>query len=690
MVHTTNQELVDKFEEFYRQYYSDEVAELARQYPRDSKSLHLDWRDLYQMDPDLADDLLNHPDQLIEAAEEALRLYDLPVDVSLGMAHVRVTNLSESTSFSELDSGSLNKLVSLTGTVDTAYSSESVPIRAVFVCQRCGAQTEVPQGTGDLQEPTKCVSCERQSSFDLDTKRTEYVDRQLFELRESPIGDKVGQDIESIMVIIEDDIAGEVEPGDQLTVVGTVRPTESDEYTSASIADKRIEGSSIQNADILEEISVTEDDEDRISDLAASDDVFEQVVESIAPAIYGNRDIKEALALQLFGGVPKDLPNGSRIRGNIHILVVGDPGLAKTRLLQSASNIAPKALKTNGKRTTSAGLTTAATRTSEGTSAWELKAGPVVLADHGHLAIDDLDKMHEEDRAALHEPMEEQTVTASKGDANEVLDARTSITAAANPKYGTFDQYESIGGQVDLDPGLISRFDLIFARSDNPDAEEDAKLASHLLESSEAGERRTRSQHTGEESVANFSDDIEPRIEIDLLRKYIAYARQNCFPTLTDEAKETLEEFYVEVRSHGEEEDAPVPVSIRQLEALVRLAEASARVRLSDEVTTEDANRATELVSGALGDLGIDPEAGDFDADVVETGTSKTRRERIESVVDIVENIENEFEDGAPIKEVVSHAEEQGLSADHVKNQIEQLRDQGELYEPNPDHLRSI
>src|SRR6056297_2409120 len=221
MAQAANQELVDRFEEFYRRYYSDDVAELARKYPRESKSLELDWRDLYQMDPDLADDYINHPDQLQEAAEEALRLYDLPVDVSLGRAHVRVHNVSETVPMEDIDSGTINTLVSVTGTVDTAHSTQSIVERAVFVCQRCGMETEVPQPghtDGDLQQPYQCESCERQGPFKLDSDRSEWVDQQKFKLRESPIGDKNGKDIESILAFAEDDIAGAVDPGDQITV----------------------------------------------------------------------------------------------------------------------------------------------------------------------------------------------------------------------------------------------------------------------------------------------------------------------------------------------------------------------------------------------------------------------------------------------------------------------------------------
>ena len=693
MAQAANQELVDLFQDFYRRYFNEEVSELAREYPRESKSLDLDWGDLYQMNPDLADDYIEHPDQLQEVAEEALRLYDLSVDISLGQAHVRVYNVSRTTEIGEIDSQNINRLVSITGTVDVAHPKKSSAKRAVFVCQRCGAETEIPQygnPSSELKEPNQCVSCERQGPFDLEPDRTEWVDKQKFKIRESPTGDKDGKDIESIVAFAEDDIAGTVDPGDQVTIVGVVRKKEPGEHTSASISDKYIEVSSIKSADPLEEIEISPEEEQQITELAGSKDIYDKLVSSLAPSVQGYQEQKLALLLQLFGGVDKELPDGATIRGDIHVFLIGDPGSAKTRLLQATTKIAPKALRTNGTRTTSAGLTAAATRTSSGTSAWELEAGPAVLADEGHLAVDDLDHMPEDVQANLHEPMEEQTVSVSKGDANEVLSARTSITAAANPKYGRFDQYEPIGEQIELAPALMSRFDLIFTHTDEVDAESDSKVASHILDVNHVGELRSRNTTEASDESDELLEIAEPEIEIPLLRKYIAHARRNCFPELTPDAKEAIEAFYVDLRSNGADEDAPVPVSARKVEAVVRLAEASARMRLSNTVDQEDADRVIGLVRSALQDIGVDPETGGFDADVIETGSSEEQRERVKIVLGIIQELESHYDEGAPIEEVLDLSEENGLPAEKAEHEIDKMKEQGDLYQPNKGHLRSI
>jgi replicative DNA helicase Mcm len=697
MAQAANQELVDRFEEFYRRYYSEDVAELAREYPRESKSLELDWRDLYQMDPDLADDYINHPDQLQEAAEEALRLYDLPVDVSLGQAHVRVHGLTEHTEIREIRAEHLNTLVSVQGMVRKATDVMPKIERAVFVCQRCGAETEVPQSEAGFQEPYQCESCERQGPFKLDPDRSEFVDSQKLRVQESPEGLAGGETPQSIDIHIEDDVTGEVTPGDHVTVTGVLRLDQSEDSTDSPVFDHYMEGSSVVVEDAeFEEMDITEADKQEIIELSDSEDIYEEMVDSMAPAIYGHRQAKLAMMLQLFSGVTKHLPDDSRIRGDLHMLLIGDPGTGKSQMISYVQNIAPRSVYTSGKGSSAAGLTAAAVRDDFGDGQqWTLEAGALVLADNGVAAVDELDKMADDDRSAMHEALEQQKISISKAGINATLKARCSLLGAANPKYGRFDQYEPIGEQIDLEPALISRFDLIFTVTDSPDPEEDAALAEHILQTNYAGELNTQNQQLAnanysEEEIDSQTEEVAPAIEPELLRKYIAYARRTCFPTMTAEAKQAIEDFYVDLRAKGADEDAPVPVTARQLEAVVRLAEASARLRLSDTVEQEDADRVIGIVRSCLQDIGVDPETGEFDADVVETGQSKTQRDRVKNVKSLIGEIEEEFDEGAPIEEVLDRAEEIGMDAEKAEHEIEKLKEKGELYQPNKDHLRSI
>ncbi|QCC46495.1 LAGLIDADG family homing endonuclease [Halobellus limi] len=300
-----------------------------------------------------------------------------------------------------------------------------------------------------------------------------------------------------------------------------------------------------------------------------------------------------------------------------------------------------------------------------------------------------------EDRSAMHEALEQQSISVSKAGINATLKSRCSLLGAANPKYGRFDQYEPIGEQIDLEPALISRFDLIFTVTDNPDPETDAELAEHIINTNYAGELNTQkskvpSSEFTDGEVESATEEVTPEIDAELLRKYIAYAKRNCYPTMTDEAKEVIRDFYVDFRAKGADDDAPVPVTARKLEALVRLSEASARLRLSDTVEREDAVRVTEIVESCLRDIGMDPETGEFDADIVETGTSKNQRDRIKDIKHLIEELEDEYEEGAPVEQVIERAgTDLGLEETKAEDEIENLKRKGELYEPRQSYLRT-
>ncbi|MFC6716175.1 minichromosome maintenance protein MCM [Natrialbaceae archaeon GCM10025810] len=699
MAQAGNAELVDAFEQFFRNYYDNEIKQLAQRYPNEQRSLSIDWDDLYRFDPDLADDYLEHPEQLQAYAEEALRLYDLPIDVSLGQAHVRIRNLpdTESPEIREIRAGHMNKLVQVRGIVRKATDVRPKIEEAAFECQLCGTLTRIPQSTGDFQEPHECQGCERQGPFRVNFDQSEFVDSQKLRIQESPEGLRGGETPQSLDVNIEDDITGEVTPGDHVSAVGVLRlEQQGNQQEKSPIFDFYMEGMSVDvDEEQFEDMDITDEDKQEIVRLSDSEDIYERMVGSIAPAIYGYDEEKLAMILQLFSGVTKQLPDGSRIRGDLHMLLIGDPGTGKSQMLGYIQNIAPRSVYTSGKGSSSAGLTAAAVRDDFGDGQqWTLEAGALVLADQGIAAVDELDKMRPEDRSAMHEALEQQKISVSKAGINATLKSRCSLLGAANPKYGRFDQYEPIAEQIELEPALISRFDLIFTVTDKPDEEKDRNLAEHILNTNYAGELTTQREHitsldVSTEEIEQMTEKVDPVIDAELLRKYIAYAKQNCHPRMTEEAREAIRDFYVDLRSKGTDEDAAVPVTARKLEGLVRLSEASARVRLSDTVEIEDAERVIDIVHSCLQDIGVDPETGEFDADIVEAGTSKSQRDRIKNIKQLISDVEQEYDDGAPIDIVLERAAEIGMDQSKAEHEIEKLKQKGEVYEPSTDHLRT-
>ncbi|MDF9748351.1 minichromosome maintenance protein MCM [Natrinema salsiterrestre] len=699
MAQAGNSELVDSFEQFFRNYYDNEIKQLAQRYPNEQRSLHVDWQDLYRFDPDLADDFINQPEQLQRYAEEALRLYDLPIDVSLGQAHVRVRNLpdTESPEIREIRARDMNSLVQVRGIIRKATDVRPKIEEAAFECQLCGTLTRVPQSSGDFQEPHECQGCERQGPFRVNFDQSEFVDSQKLRIQESPEGLRGGETPQSLDINIEDDITGEVTPGDHVSATGVLRlEQQGDQQEKSPVFDFYMEGMSVEiDEEQFEDMDITEEDKKAIYEISNREDIYEQMVASIAPSIYGYDQEKLSMILQLFSGVTKQLPDGSRIRGDLHMLLIGDPGTGKSQMLGYIENIAPRSVYTSGKGSSSAGLTAAAVRDDFGDGQqWSLEAGALVLADQGIAAIDELDKMRSEDRSAMHEALEQQKISVSKAGINATLKSRCSLLGAANPKYGRFDQYEPISEQIDLEPALISRFDLIFTVTDTPDEEKDRNLAEHIITTNYAGELTTQRKEMNQlevstEEIDEMTEQVDPEIDADLLRKYIAYSKQNCHPRMTEEARNAIRDFYVDLRSKGTDEDAAVPVTARKLEALVRLSEASARVRLSDTVEQDDAERVIEIVRSCLQDVGVDPETGEFDADIVEAGTSKSQRDRIKNLKQLISDIEEEYDDGAPVDIVMERADEIGMDQSKAEHEIDKLKQKGEVYEPSTDTLRT-
>lgn len=677
---------------FLEEYYQREIDELLVEYPK-KKSLWIRYCDVEFFDTELAEELLDFPDISLENAKQALKEFHYG-EISLDDAHLRIVGLPKLRSFMvrELRSEHINKLVAVEGLVRKATEVRPKVTKALFRCTKCGHEFHVEQEGNELKEPEKCRNEECDGKrFIFLSKGSKFTNAQKLRIQEAPEELRGGEQPQTIDVELEDDLAGIVNPGDRIVVVGIlrIRPRGSQQRRSI-FYDLALEGVSIEvREQEFEELEMSEEDIQQIKELAKNPDIDKMIVRSIAPSIYGYDDIKEAIALQLFSGIPKHLPDGTYIRGDIHILLVGDPGIAKSQLLRYVKQLAPRGIYTSGKSTTSAGLTATAVKDEFGDGRWTLEAGALVMADKGIAAVDELDKMDAEDRSALHEAMEQQTISVAKAGILATLKSRCALLGAANPKFGRFDPYSPVAEQINMPPALLSRFDLIFVMQDYPDAEKDSELSSHILTSHYAGEliERSKIDPSVRENLEGVLDIIKPEIPPELLRKYIAYSRRTIFPVMEKEAIELLKEFYVGLRAEGRDEGAPIPVTARQLEALVRIAEASARMRLSDKITVEDARRTIKIVERSLNQVAKDPETGRLDVDILTVGQSKTQRDRVKIVIDIIKELTSEG-GMASEKDISAEAQKHGIDDDRVKEILRKLREEGMIYMPTYGNYR--
>jgi len=504
------------------------------------------------------------------------------------------------------------------------------------------------------------------------------VDTQRLVIEESPESLSGGEQPKRINIFIKEDLVEpkmeeKTTPGSRIKTIGILKevPVPLHSGGLSTRFELAVEANNlIPMEETFEELDISDEDETQILELAEDPKIFENLAKSIAPSIWGYEEIKKSLILQLFSGVKKVHADGQTSRGDIHILLVGDPGVAKSVTLNFMANISPKGRYVVGKSASGAGITATVVR-DEYLRGWSLEAGAMVLANKGLVCIDELEKMDPSDRSAMHEAMEQQTITVSKANVQATLRAETSVLAAANPKFGRFDPYQSIAQQIDLPPTLINRFDVIFTLRDVPNREKDEKIATHVL---------YEHQKKGENMLI-------PR---GLFRKYIAYAKQRIKPRLSTEAVEEIKRFYIDLRNRpvsSESAMRPIPISARQLQALIRMSEASAKLRLKKRVTKNDAKIAIEIMKYYLMQVGYDYESKTFDIDRISTGIPTSQRSKIITVREIITQLESRLGKLIPIEEIEKELEDK-INKSDIEESINKLKASGDIFEPKKGYIQ--
>jgi replicative DNA helicase Mcm len=479
----------------------------------------------------------------------------------------------------------------------------------------------------------------------------------------------------SIDIVFEGDIVDISRPGDLVKITGVLQTTPDFSRRGGRLATFNvfIEANGVEISEKeYEQLEISEEDEKQIRELADDPYVHERIVASIAPSIKGHDNIKESIALLLFGGVGKTLPDGTRLRGKSNILMIGDPGTGKSQILKFVAGLAARGLYTSGKGTTAAGLTAAVVHDTE-SGAMTLEAGALVLSDQGIACIDEFDKMDPNDRTAIHEAMEQHTVSIAKAGIVATLNARTSILAAANPTLGRYESSLSVQDNIRLPFTILSRFDLIWIMVDTIEAERDREIARFILDMHQTKKPRT-------------APEI-PTVAPNFLKKYIGYANRYVIPQLSSEALEVIENFYVDLRKSAEG-GAAVPITARQLESLVRLSEARARMALRSKVTKEDAQASVRLMEDSLRMVALDRVTGKIDIDRLVSRMSAAQRSSSDIIIKAIRDMEADGTSTVNREALVQRAVSMGLAKEQAEEVIEKLLAEGILYSPKDGKIR--
>jgi replicative DNA helicase Mcm len=642
-----------------------------------AQSLMVDYIDLDSYSPVLAKEITHKPDEHLEAFNEAvlLVLREIHPDYEQEIRdkiRVRIGNYTVQKGLREINADLIDKLVSISGMV--VRSSEVKPLakKVAYRCMNCNTVSEAQLKGLVMKKPLKCHAC-AEKELEMDPENSVFIDFQMVRLQELPEDLPAGQLPHYIEVTVMSDLVDQCRPGDRIILTGIIRIEQEQvlPQSKTSLFRLRMEGNNIEylggragskDTRSIERITISTEDERQIRTIASKSDAYEKLIASFAPHIYGHEPIKEAILLLIVGSVTKRLEDGSARRGDINILLVGDPGTAKSEMLKFTAKIAPRGLYTSGRGSTAAGLTAAVIRDKSGIMM--LEAGAVVLGDQGIVCIDEFDKIKPEDRSALHEVMEQQTCSVAKGGIVATLNARTSILSAANPIYGKYDPYKNITENVNLPVPLLTRFDLIFIVRDSPDKEKDNLVASHILEI-----------HRDTEHAAR------PVIDIDLFSKYLSYAKQ-IEPALTPEAIDIIRSYYMDMRRV--ESEGMITVTPRQLEGLIRLASARARLLLKDMVDTEDAQRAIYLVDQMMRTAGVDVNTGKTDLGVLygkpQSVVSKEKT-FMEAFRGLTGPENNDVEDKALVDELMKDGR---FTDEEARKYIQKFNREGQIFERRP------
>jgi len=636
--------------------------------PSNVYPIEIDFTDLFSFDKDLATGIIRTPKLFLKYCEKALkkvfgyfqsennilviprfRNYQDPDD----LFHTNINRIK----IKQIKSQYINKMIEVEGIVVRVGWVRPQKIEEVFYCKQCNSEFTVYYPNYVRVVPIKCENemCRRKGPFISKEEKAKYVEYQKITIQERHEEASLVQ-AKTLDVILRRDLVDKVKGSNVVRISGILKSSRVGIKKHDTVEKVFLEANYVEaiEQDPLDE-EITPEDEEYCKELAKDPKIYDRIIDSIAPSIYGHQDVKEAIMYLLFEGSRKKV-GGIWLRGLLHILLVGDPGVAKSQILQSIKDLALRCIYTTGKGSTAAGLT-GAMILDKATGQYMMEAGVLVICDLGVACIDEFDKMNPHDRSAIHEAMEQNRVSIAKAGQVHQLNARTSIIAAANPTYGRYDLDKSISDNMRKLPiSIINRFDYIFIMKDIPQKDMDEAITDHIL------------------MLRSGEYDDSRVIPPNRLAIYQKYARKTCDPMLSQEAKGKIKEYFLSMRrksaaKEGNGEKSPIAISWRQLEAITRTAEARAKIQLRKKVTIEDAEAAIRIMNVFLRQVAFDEEAEVFDMDKLHIGKTKSRSDRILSILDMVMRIkEKEHQKYATIEQIVNMYKETYPKAPEVAN----------------------
>ena len=655
----------------------------------------------------------------LELTEESLPSFELP------RLFVRLFNYHPVLPLKQLKASQFGKCVAVNGTVVRVSNVKPLVTKLAFECAVCAETQVLTLQDGKYRVPTKCVSDEcRSRSFSplRGSQLTETIDWQNVRLQEVVSDDsrEAGRIPRTVECELTGDLVDECVPGDTVTVTAIVKATGSEESHGKNNKDKCMFLLYLQAVSVCCHSRSSDDTSDPQLDFSTNElygiqeiqgdrDVFRLIVGSLCPTIFGQEVVKAGLILGLFGGSTKHSldKNSIPVRGDPHVLVVGDPGLGKSQLLQAAANVAPRGVYVCGNTTTTSGLTVTLTKDGSGSGDYALEAGALVLGDRGCCCIDEFDKMTSQHQALL-EAMEQQSISLAKAGIICSLPARTSILAAANPVGGHYNKAKTVSENLKMGSALLSRFDLVFILLDKPDEERDQLLSKHVMlmhsrrSTGQAAVARrvpggnievgTSSQQDTSRLFCDTSisdrlklppEEVFDPIPHQLLRKYIAYARTYVHPNLSPQAAQVIQEFYLHLRRQRQGPNA-TPITTRQLESLIRLSEARARLELHEVVSEQDARDVVEIMKFSMYDAFSD-EFGQVDFQRSQNGAGMSCRSHAKRFIAELNRIADAtFNSLFSVPQMKDIARKMGLQVSSLEDLLSSLNNQGYLLKKGP------